>query len=57
MDYETVSAEAFGASLRGIGLNLLVRDVPAQCALLKEVFGIGAFQPTKDFANLTLRSE
>ncbi len=27
MDYETVSAEDFGKSLRGIGLNLLVRDV------------------------------
>ena len=27
MDYETMGADAFGRSLRGIGLNLLVRDV------------------------------
>jgi hypothetical protein len=27
MDYETVSADAFGASLKGLGLNLLTRDV------------------------------
>ena len=50
MDYETISAEAFGASLRGMGLNLLVRDVPAEVAFLTEVFGMVAYQPTKDFA-------
>ncbi|WP_109465498.1 glyoxalase [Albibacillus kandeliae] len=50
MDYETVSAEAFGKSLRGIGLNLLVRDVPAQCAFLETVFGITAHQISADFA-------
>lgn len=50
MDYETISAEAFGASLRGIGLNLLVRDVPAEVAFLTEVFGMVAYQPTTDFA-------
>ena len=42
MDYETVSAEAFGASLRGQGLNILVRDVPAEAAFLTEVFGMTA---------------
>ena len=52
MDYDTISAEAFGASLTGIGLNLLVRDVPAQVAFLTEVFGMSAHQPTKDFAIL-----
>jgi predicted enzyme related to lactoylglutathione lyase len=52
MDLDTIDADSFGRSLRGIGLNLLVRDVLAQCAFLKAVFGIPAFQPTADFAIL-----
>ncbi|MBM1555477.1 VOC family protein [Sulfitobacter mediterraneus] len=50
MDFDKVSAEEFGASLRGIGLNLLVRDVSAQISFLETVFGMKAFQPTADFA-------
>lgn len=50
MDYETVSAEEFGASLRGIGINLLVRDVPAQCRFLRDVFGMEVFRDSADFA-------
>lgn len=50
MDYDTVGAEDFGASLRGIGLNLLVRDVGVEIAFLKAVFGMSAYQPTADFA-------
>ncbi|WP_370399546.1 VOC family protein [Sulfitobacter sp. JB4-11] len=50
MDFETVGAEEFGASLHGIGLNLLVRDVSAQVAFLEKLFGMKAFQPTADFA-------
>ncbi|MBJ6371849.1 VOC family protein [Sedimentitalea arenosa] len=53
MDYETVGAEAFGKSLSGIGLNLLVRDVPAQCAFLGAVFGMCAHQVSADFAVVT----
>ena len=53
MDYDTIGAEDFGASLRGIGLNLLVRDVGAQVAFLEQVFGMKAFQPTADFAIMT----
>ncbi len=53
MDYETVDAESFGASLQGIGLNLLVRDVLAECAFLEAVFGMKAHQATKDFAIIT----
>jgi hypothetical protein len=30
MDYGTVGGAAFGKSLRGMGLNLLVRDVGVQ---------------------------
>lgn len=53
MNYEDTTPEAFGASLRGIGLNLLVRDVPRQVAFLEDVFGMRAFQPTADFAIIT----
>ncbi|MEM6480206.1 MAG: glyoxalase [Pseudomonadota bacterium] len=53
MDYQTVEADKFGASLRGIGLNLLVRDVLAEASFLKEIFGMEAFQPSDDFAIMT----
>ncbi len=52
MDYETVSAPEFGASLRGLGLNILVRDVVAQVTRLSAVFGMQAFQVSADFAIL-----
>lgn len=50
MDYDNVGAEEFGASLRGVGLNILVRDVTAQVAFLETVFRMSAHQPTADFA-------
>ena len=50
MDYNTVGAAEFGASLKGLGLNLLVRDVAAQITFLETVFGMKAHQPTADFA-------
>ena len=53
MDYEAIGANALGRSLRGIGLNLLVRDVPSQVAGLEAVFGMTAHQPTQDFAIMT----
>ena len=53
MDYETVDAETFGAALRGIGLNLLVRDVKAECSFLEAVFGMSCYQATDDFAIVT----
>lgn len=52
MDLETVSPEDFGASLRGVGLNLLVRDVPAQIDFLCDVFGMTAHRANADFAIL-----
>ncbi|MGC1502647.1 MAG: VOC family protein [Sulfitobacter sp.] len=57
MEYETVGAEEFGASLRGIGLNLLVRDVAVEIAFLETVFGMKSFQPTADFAIMTYGEE
>lgn len=53
MDFETVSAADFGASLRGIGINILVRDVQALCAMLETVFEMKAHRVSKDFAILT----
>lgn len=53
MDFETVGAADFGASLKGMGVNLLVRDVGRQVAFLTELFGMKAFQPTEDFAIMT----
>ncbi|MFP7674131.1 glyoxalase [Marivita sp. S0852] len=50
MDYETVSPEAFGASLTGIGLNILTRDVRGLSAQLVRVFGMTAHRVTDDFA-------
>lgn len=57
MDYETVSAEDFGRSLRGIGLNLVVRDVRACCDFLKDVFGVGIHRLSDDFAIVTYKDE
>ena len=53
MDFETASAEDFGASLRGIGLNLLVRDVLAICCMLETVFDMRSHQKSVDFAIVT----
>ena len=50
MDHETVSAKEFGAGLRGIGLNLLVRDVPKTCAFLQAVLGLRISRMSADFA-------
>lgn len=52
MDYETVSAETFGAGLRGIGLNLLTRDVRRMVKQLCPVFGMTAHRVSDDFAIL-----
>lgn len=53
MDYETVSAGDFGRSLRGIGLNLVVRDVEALARFLVDVFEMRAHRVSADFAILT----
>ncbi len=50
MDFETVSPEDFGASLRGIGVNLLACDVLAEVTFLRDVFGIEAQRVSADFA-------
>lgn len=52
MDYEAISPADFGAALGGLGLNLLVRDVPTQAAFLTEVFGMSAHRLSPDYAIL-----
>lgn len=57
MDYDQIDADSFGRSLRGIGINLLVRDVPAQITFLETVFGMQGHQVSKDFAIVTYGSQ
>lgn len=54
MDLETVDAADFGRSLRGIGLNLLTRDVPALVAFLEQLFGMQSHRVSADFAIMSL---
>ncbi len=53
MNYEIVTAEDFGRSLKGIGLNLVVRDVLAQCRFLETVFDMQSHRANADFAIIT----
>lgn len=52
MDLETVSADVFGGSLTGIGVNLLTRDVRGLAGFLSEVFGLSVHRLSDDFAIL-----
>lgn len=53
MDYARIDADSFGRSLKGIGLNLLVRHVRAECTFLETVFDMKTHQVTDDFAIVT----
>lgn len=57
MDLETVAADAFSRSLRGIGLNLLVRDVRAEAAFLSAVFDMQAHRLSADFAIISYHDQ
>jgi len=57
MDLETISADDFGASLRGLGLNLLVRDIDKELAFLDSVFRMKAHRVSKDFAILRYQDQ
>lgn len=50
MDYEATTPEDFGASLTGLGLNLIVRDVTEEIAFLETVFDMSAHRVSADFA-------
>lgn len=57
MDFDTITAAEFGRSLRGLGLNLLVRDVPRHAAFLEAVFGMQTRRVSRDFAILTYQGQ
>ena len=50
MEYETVTAPAFGHSLSGLSINLLVRDVAREIDFLRGVLGIVVHRQSVDFA-------
>ena len=52
MNLDTVKAENFGRSLTGLGLNLLVRDVPGLSLFLADVFDMSVYRMSTDFAIL-----
>ena len=52
-DYKNVSADELGRSLRGFGINLLVRDVGACCRFLEEVCALDVARESADYAILT----
>ena len=54
IDLNTVTADSFGRSLSGIGLNLLVQSVTRSVAFLRHVFDADIFQPTDDFAIVSI---
>ena len=57
MDYKTISAADFGRSLSGIGLNILVRDVPGLCTFLKDVFKLEVHRQSADFAIVSYQGQ
>ena len=50
MHFETVSADDFGKILRGLGVNVLVRDVRASARFLRDVFWLEIHRLSDDFA-------
>lgn len=53
MNFETVDAKDFGASLKGLGINLLCRDVRKTASFLEDVFDMGIHRLSADFAIVT----
>ncbi|WP_417597646.1 VOC family protein [Pararhodobacter oceanensis] len=49
-DLETVSAADFGRGLRGLGVNLLLRDLRGMARFLQECFGLTIHRLSDDFA-------
>ena len=50
MNYETISADEFGRSLSGVGVNILVKDVRRIVRFLERVFALKCHQISNDFA-------
>ena len=52
MDLETISPAELGGALRGVGVNILTRDVARLAAFAVEVFAIRAHRVSTEFALL-----
>lgn len=50
MDLETIAPADFGRGLRGLGVNLLCRDVERMARFLESVFGLSLHRVSSDFA-------
>ena len=50
MNYEAISADEFGRSLSGVGVNILVKDVRRTVSFLERVFALKCHQVSNDFA-------
>lgn len=50
MDYETAKAAEVGQALRGVGVNLLCRDVLAMAGFLQDVLGLKLHRLSPDYA-------
>lgn len=57
MDLDTVSPDAFWSSLRGLGINILVSNVPRCIDFLTYVFAMRAHQGSADFAIMVYQSQ
>ena len=57
MDLDTVSPDAFGASLCGLGINVLVSDMPRCIDFLTQVFEMKAHQASADFAIMVYQNQ
>ena len=57
MDLETIEPSAFGALLRGLGVNILCRDVRLTARFLETVFEMGIHRLGNDFAIVTYGSD
>jgi len=53
MDYETVPAADLAHSLRGVGVNILCRDVGGTARFLEAVFGLAVHRVSSDYAIVT----
>ncbi|MEM7238956.1 MAG: VOC family protein [Pseudomonadota bacterium] len=52
-----LDAPEMGAALRGLGLNLLVRDVERETGFLSEAFGMRILRADRDFAIVAYRDQ
>ena len=57
MDFDTVPADAVGASLNGLEINVLVSNVPRCVDFLTDVLNTNAHQASADFAVMEYQSQ